>query len=574
MFERSDELPDDIDELKALTLANAARADQSETEAQAARGEILKLKTEVSDLAEVNAAAKVEIARLTSMLKSLQRGHFGKKSEKLGSDADEQQSFAFEEVETGLEEIGARLAAKVGAKPRSASPAKPRFPSHLERVEQIVEPAIPPGFEDKERVKIGEDESFRLDVVRARFRLIVTIRPKYVFKEPAAILQAPAPEHIVEAGLPTEALLAQVAVSKYADGLPLYRQEAIYARDGVELSRSLMAQWMGAVGFHFEPLAAFILAHIREGERIFADETTLPTLDPGAGKTKIAWLWAYARDDTPFGGAGPPMVAYRFEDSRSGDCAARHLGDYRGILQCDGYSGYRKLARDPRANGLRLAGCWAHLRRRFFELHANGESVVATATVEQMKMLWAVEDEARGQPPEARRAARRATSVGIVQALFDLWERELPRISGKSKLAEAIRYARSQRAALLLFLDDGRVEIGGVDNWRGGYRFRGVAVGRQLSLIAGASFRTMAPFPVAARQTGRADFPHPAFSRPVRPSLSAGQRAVWGCCKGRASRRDTRSGFGGTRRLFVPRVASTSGGYVDPCTPGQVHRCP
>ena len=459
MIERSGELPDDIDELRALALANAARADQSEANAQAARGEVLKLKAEVNDLAEANATAKAEIARLTSILKTLRRGRFGKKSEKLGSDEGEQQSFAFEEVETGLEEIGARLAAKTGAKPRSSSPTKPRFPSHLERVEEVLEPAIPPGFEDKERVKIGEDESFRLDVVRARFRLIVTIRPKYAFKEPTAILQAPAPEHIIEAGLPTEALLAQVAVSKYADGLPLYRQEAIYARDGVELSRSLMAQWMGAVGFHFEPLAAFVLARVREGERIFADETTLPTLDPGAGKTKTAWLWAYARDDRPFGGAGPPMVAYRFEDSRSGDCAARHLGDYRGILQCDGYSGYRKLAGVPHANGLRLAGCWAHLRRRFFDLHANGESHVATATVEQMKMLWALEDDVRGQSPETRQAARRTISADIVKSLFDLWERELPRISGKSKLAEAIRYARSHRAALLLFIEDGRVEI-------------------------------------------------------------------------------------------------------------------
>jgi len=483
MIERSVELPDDVDELKRLTLANAARADQSEAEAQAARGEVLKLKAAVSDLAEANAAAKVEIARLTSMLKSLQRGHFGKKSEKLGSDADEQQSFAFEEVETGLEEIGARLAAKAGTKPRNPSSNKPRFPSHLERVEEIIEPAIPPGFEDKERVKIGEDESFRLDVVRARFRLIVTIRPKYAFKEPATILQAPAPEHIVEAGLPTEALLAQVAVSKYADGLPLYRQEAIYARDGVELSRSLMAQWMGAVGFHFEPLAAFVLARIREGERIFADETTLPTLDPGAGKTKMAWLWAYARDDTPFGGAGPPMVAYRFEDSRSGDCAARHLGNFRGILQCDGYAGYRKLASAPRANGLRLAGCWAHLRRRFFDLHANGESVVASATVERMKLLWAVEDGVRGQSPEARQAARRATSVGVVQALFELWERELPRISGKSKLAEAIRYARSHRAALLLFLEDGHVEI---DSNIVERAIRPQAITRKNSLFAGS----------------------------------------------------------------------------------------
>ena len=182
----------------------------------------------------------------------------------------------FEELETGLEAIEARLAAKSGAKARNRDPLPSRaFPRIWSGSRRFVEPAIPPGFEDKERVKIGQDESFRLDVVRARFRLIVTIRPKYAFQEPTAILQAPAPEHIVEAGLPTEALLAQVAVSKYADGLPLYRQEAIYARDGVELSRSLMAQWMGAVGFHFEPLAAHVLgahprgrAHLRRRDDI------------------------------------------------------------------------------------------------------------------------------------------------------------------------------------------------------------------------------------------------------------------------------------------------------------------
>jgi hypothetical protein len=171
MIERSGELADDVDELRAPMLANAARADQSEAEAQAAHDEVLRLKAEVDDLAEADTTAKVEIARLTSILKTLRRDRFGKKSEKLGSDEDEQQSFAFEEVETGLEEIGARPGAN--------------------------------------RVKISEDESIRLDVVRARFRLIVTIRPKYAFKEPAAILQAPAREHIVEAGLPTEALLAR-----------------------------------------------------------------------------------------------------------------------------------------------------------------------------------------------------------------------------------------------------------------------------------------------------------------------------------------------------------------------------
>jgi transposase len=484
MIERSGEFPEDVGELKALTRATVARANRFEAESEAARGEVLKLKAEVNDLAEAHATAKTEIARLTSILKTLRRGRFGKRSEKLSPDEDEQQSFVFEELETGLEAIERRLVAKTGAKPRNTSPAKPRFPSHLERVEEVLEPEIPPGFEGQERVKIGQDESVRLDVVRARFRLIVTIRPKYAFKEPEKILQAPAPEHIVEAGLPTEALLAQVAVSKYADGLPLYRQEAIYARDGVELGRSLMAQWMGAVGFHFEPLAAHVFSRIREGERIFADETTLPTLNPGAGKTKTAWLWAYARDDRPFGGAGPPMVAYRFEESRSGDCAARHLGDYRGILQCDGYAGYRKIAGGAHSNGMRLAGCWAHLRRKFFDLHANGESVVATATVNEMRQLWAIEDEVRGQPSQARLAARRAASVAVVQSLFDVWERELPRISGKSKLAEAIRYARSHRAALELFLEDGRAEI---DSNIVERAIRPQAITRKNALFAGSA---------------------------------------------------------------------------------------
>jgi transposase len=483
MVESSGELPDDVAELKALTLEHVARANLSAADAEAARSEALRLTAEVDDLTQANAMAKAEIARLTSILKTLRRGRFGKRSEKLSADEDEQQSFVFEELETGLEAIEKRLAAKAYDKPRKASPAKPRFPSHLERVEEVLEPDVPPELQGKERVKIGQDESVRLDVIRARFRLIVTIRPKYAFREPDAIVQAPAPEHIVEAGLPTEALLAQVAVSKYADGLPLYRQEAIYARDGVELGRSLMAQWMGAVGFCLEPLAAHVLARIREGERIFADETTLPTLSPGAGKTMTAWLWAYARDDRTFAGAGPPMVAYRFEDSRSGDCAARHLGDYRGVLQCDGYAGYRKLA-GARSNGLRLAGCWAHLRRRFFDLHANGESVVATTTVHEMARLWAVEDEARGQPPEARLTARRASSAAIVQSLFDFWERELPRISGKSKLAEAIRYARSHRAALSLFLEDGRVEI---DSNIVERAIRPQAITRKNSLFAGSA---------------------------------------------------------------------------------------
>ena len=161
--------------------------------------------------------------------------------------------------------------------------------------------------------------------------------------------QAPAPDHLIDSGVPSEALLAHVAVSKYADGLPLYRQEGIYARDGVEISRNSMANWMGHVGFHLAPLADRILALIKEGERVYADETTLPTLSPGSGKTKTAWLWTYARDDRTFGGTAPPMVAYRFEDSRGGDCVERHLAGYAGLLQVDGWGAYNRLAEAKRA---------------------------------------------------------------------------------------------------------------------------------------------------------------------------------------------------------------------------------
>ena len=189
-----------------------------------------------------------------------------------------------------------------------------------------------------------------------------------------------------------------------------------------------------------------MLGEILKGPRVFADETSLPTLAPGTGAVKKAWLWAYARDDSTFGGSGPPMVAYRFEDNRSGACVRRHLGGYGGILQVDGYAAYNQLVRKDGGNdGPRLAGCWAHSRRRFYELHTAGDSQVATTTVERMAELWKLEAEVRGQGPEARAAARQAISAPIVAELFALWQQTLPRISGKSKLAEAIRYTIARR---------------------------------------------------------------------------------------------------------------------------------
>lgn len=446
-------LPDDMDQLKSMVRAMAA---------QAARADALE--REIVALTARNADADERIKRLMQILKAYDRARFGRRSEKSGSAAsdgeDPQQAFVFEEVETGLSALRAQVGK--GQVSNEKRPPRPRkgFPPHLERIEVVIEPEDLPEHAGKRPVLIGEDVSERLDVIPARFRVIVTRRPKYAFKECDGVIQALAPAHLIESGLPTEALLAQIAVSKYADGLPLFRQEGIYARDGVDLDRRLMAQWMGRVGFELDMLADHVLGEVLKGDRVFADETSLPTLAPGAGRAKKAWLWAYARDDGTFGGSGPPMVAYRFEDSRSGECARRHLGGYRGILQVDGCAAYNKLVRKNGGNdGPLLAGCWAHSRRRFYELHAAGDSQIATVTVERMTELWKLEADVRGQSPEARVAARQAVSAPIVAELFTLWQQTLPRISGKSKLAEALRYAMTRRDIFERFLTDGRIEL-------------------------------------------------------------------------------------------------------------------
>ncbi len=451
------DLPDDVDALKAMVLAMAREQAEKEARLKAAEAEIARLEA-------VEKSANERIANLTSIMKVLQRTQHGRRSERLRLGvSDEQVSFAFEEVETGLSAIQSELDDAARDKPKRASRPRKGFAAHLERIEEVIEPEIPAGCEGLEKVLIGEDRSERLDVVPPKFRVIVTRRPKYAFRNHDGVVQALAPAHIIESGLPTERLLAYIAVSKYADGLPLYRQEAIYLRDGVEISRSLMAQWMGHLGFELQICADYILERVKKGERVFADETTLPTLAPGSGKATKAWLWAYARDDRPYGGSSPPMVAYRFEDSRGAECVARHLAGFNGILQVDGYGAYTSMikaqAKAGRNEQIQLAGCWAHLRRKFYDLHVSGISQAATDTVIAMTKLWKIEDEVRGKNADIRAAFRQEQSETIVARLFDLWEKELGKVSGKSKTAEAIRYAFTRREALERFLTDGRVEI-------------------------------------------------------------------------------------------------------------------
>jgi transposase len=283
------QLPDDVDALKAMILAMAEKA---------ARADVLE--NEVADLKARNADADEQIAKLKQVLKAFDRYRYGRRSEKQGNsadtDLDEQGAFVFEEIETGIAAIKALV--EKGRNPDAAKRARPRkgFPPHLERIHVVIEPDELPEHAGKQKVLIGEDTTERLDIIPPKFRVIVTHRPKYAFKNEDGVIQAVAPAHIVGSGIPTEALLAYIAVSKYGDGLPLYRQEAIFLRDDVEVDRGLMARWMGKLGFELQILADYIFDRIKEGERIFADETTLPTLVPGLGSAKTAYLWAYAKD--------------------------------------------------------------------------------------------------------------------------------------------------------------------------------------------------------------------------------------------------------------------------------------
>ena len=269
-------------------------------------------------------------------------------------------------------------------------------------------------------------------------------------------------------------------VSKYADHLPLYRQAQIYGRQGISLDRSTLADWVGRAAWHLRPLHERLLAHIRSSTKIFADETTTPVLDPGRGRTKTGQLWAYARDDRPFGGVDPPLAVYVYAPNRKAEQRIAHLADFAGVVQVDGYAGYRPLAQK---NSVQLAFCWSHMRRRFYELAAAGPALIASEALERIAALYAIEKDIRGSSPDARRAAREDKSRPILAALEPWLREKLALISQKSKLAEAIRYALSRWNGLTLFVEDGRVEI---DSNVVERAIRPIALNRKNALFAGS----------------------------------------------------------------------------------------
>jgi transposase len=428
-------------------------------------------------------AERVQNERLRQIIKELQRHRFGRRAETLPED---QMLLGLEDVEQAAasEEVAAEAAdpAERANRTTKRQMNKGSLPKHLPRVEMVVDivdrtcPCC-----GKPLHRIGEDIGERLDIVPAQFRVLVVRRPKYGCRAcENVVVQAPAPARLIEGGLPTEATVAQVLVAKYADHLPLYRQAQIYARQGIELDRSTLADWVGRAAFLLRPIHERLLVALKSSAKLFADETTAPVLDPGRGRTKLGQLWAYARDDRPWRGTDPPGVAYVYAPDRKAERPISHLAGFKGILQVDGYGGYRVLAE---RGDVQLAFCWSHVRRRFYELAAAGPAPIASEALERIAGLYAVEKDIRGRSADERRAMRQDRSRPIVDELEPWLRAKLALISQKTKLAEAIRYALSRWDGLSRFLDDGCIEI---DSNVVERSIRPIALNRKNALFAGS----------------------------------------------------------------------------------------
>ncbi len=480
-------LPTDIDALHALITAERAAHAAIAIERDIVRRERDLLAARTNRLENLN-------ARLAAILAEMKRARFGRKSERLSED---QLALALEDLEIA--------AAKVEAEGETADPALKREGTrkrrasrnenldHLPHEETVIEPeggttcACCKGALHK----IGEDRTKRLDKMPAKLRVIVEVRPKYGCRtcektgadNVAGVVQAPAPAHLIEGGLPTEALVADVIVSKHADHQPLYRQSQIMARSDVKIERSTLAQWVGAGAFELQPLHDYLLDMLKSSTKLFCDETRCPVLDPGRGKTKSGYMWALARDDRPWGGNDPPAVAYSYAPGRGAEHAIKLLAGFSGILQVDGYAAYKQLALPSRAGGpVILAYCWSHLRRKFYELYVGGNAPIATAALARIKLLYEIEAEIRGLSPEVRRAIRQARAKPVIEAMKPWFEESLGQVSKGSKLGEALAYGLNHWDGLCRYLDDGRIEI---DSNTVERSIRGLALTRKNALFAG-----------------------------------------------------------------------------------------
>jgi len=457
------DLPDDIAALKALV---------AERDAALAHKEVV-----VTELREQLSTRSAEIEHLKLWIAKLQRMQFGRKSEKLDTQ--------IEQLELRLEDLQADEGQSTSTAQRQKrpfrTPQRKPLPPHLPRDEQVHAPAEQACPSCGGHLKhLGEDVSEQLEYVPASFRVIRHIRPKLACSCCDCIVQAAAPSRPIERGLPGPGLLAHVLVAKFADHLPLYRQSVIYQRKGVELSRALLADWVGACSDLLAPLVDAIGRHVRTADKLHADDTPLPVLAPGLGKTRTARLWTYVRDDRPGGSQDPPAVWFAYTPDRKGAHPQQHLKDFTGVLQADGFAGFNALYESGR---IREAACWAHARRKFYELEQARPSPLTGEALQRIGALYAIEEAIRGKPPQERLRVRQEQARPLLDAL-EGWLREtVITLSRKSDTTAAILYALNRWQALTRYCNDGAIEI---DNSAAERALRAVALGRKNFLFAGA----------------------------------------------------------------------------------------
>jgi transposase len=433
------------------------------------------------------ALLKLMVDKLKAQLARRAREQYGSSSERLAAQLTLIETEVPHEEPARAQPDSAALLPKT--QPRRRRDQR-QLPEHLPRESRVHHPVgytpeAPCGCSEcggKLR-QIGQDVAEQLEYVPGQFKVIRHVRPKLACVRCEGIFQAAAPSRPIERGLPGPALLAHVMVAKYCDHLPLYRQSGIYARQGVDIDRSTMAGWVGQGDALLDPLASALGRYTLAGAKVHADDTPVPVLDPGRGRTKTGRLWVYVRDDRPCGSRDAPAVWFQYSADRGGEHPSKHLQRYRGILQADAYSGYERLFVSGRVVH---AACMAHARRYYWDVYeAQGRAPgsVAEQALGRIAKLYEIEAHIRGRPPDERRRERQERAAPLLKDLHEWLSRTLERVSLKSELGQAIGYTLGHWKALTRYVDDGRIEI---DNNAAERALRGVGLGRKNYLFFGS----------------------------------------------------------------------------------------
>ena len=455
--------PDEIDALKAALAAERAARQQAEARAS---------------------GAEAMVAHLKLLIAKMKRDRFGQSSEH-GQRLLDQMELQLEELEASAAEDEAAL---VPTDPTAVisftrrKPVRAPLPAHLPRERVVIAaPSACPCCGGR-LAKLGEDITETLEVVPRQWKVIQTVREKFSCRRCETITQPPAPFHPIARARAGATLLAMILYAKFGEHQPLNRQSASYAREGIELDTSTLADWVGACTATMMPLVELIRRHVVAAERLHGDDTTVPVL--AKNKTATARLWTYVRDDRPFGGPDPPAAIFYYSRNRNAEHPARHLAGYAGILQADAYAGFGELYDGKRRPGPIIeAACWAHGRRNFFELADLRKAPLAIEAVRRIDAIFAIEREINGLAADDRRAARRNRVAPLVGELADWMRAERGRLSRHAETAKAIDYMLKRWAAFTLFLDDGRVCL---TNNAAERALRGIALGRKAWLFAGS----------------------------------------------------------------------------------------